>query len=156
MMSSHSYLLTTNHSLLSSHSYCHLIYTYHVQLRCHPPLRFLKYVLLSSSLYPSTMYCCHPVYISKPCTVVIQFISINYVLLSSSLYPQPCTVVIQFISLNYVLLSSNSYPFTKFFNHVCYHPCTLFSFIYLLFNSFNLNSVTWIQIHSQHSIDNLK
>ena len=109
-MSSHSYLLTTNHSLLSSHSYCHLIYTYHVQLRCHPPLRFLKYVLLSSSLNPSTIYCCPPVYIPQPCTVVIQFISLNHALLSYSLYQstmycchpvyinQLCTVVIQFIS----------------------------------------------------------
>ena len=148
MMSSHSYLLTTNHSLLSSHSYCHLIYTYHVQLRCHPPLRFLKYVLLSSSLYPSTMYCCHPVYISKPCTVVIQFISINYVLLSSSLYPQPCTVVIHFISLNYVLLSSSLNPSTMY----CCHPIhtlspsslTMFVIIHVLF----FHSFIYYSIHS--------
>ena len=112
----------------------------------------LNYILLSYSLHPSTMYCCHPLYIPQICTVVIQFISLNYVLLSSSLYPstiyychplyipQLCTVFIQFKSLKHKQLSSNLYTFTKSFNHVC---CRLIHVLFL--HSFIHHSVHVIQ-----------
>ena len=108
----------------------------------------LNHALLSSSLYPSTMYCCHPVYIPQLYTIVIHFISLNYVLFSSSLSSSnmnSCHPI-------HTLLPSPSTMFVV--------DSSMYSFYIHLsiiqFMSSNLNSVTWIQIHSQHSIDNLK